>query len=147
MYVNEVTVSYRLQHLPAARHAQGLITGPAQAAAVLLPLLQHEPVEVAILLCLNAKLKLLAFHRLTRGTLDRSILHPRDVYRTALLTNAAAVIVGHNHPSGDPSPSSEDIDSTRRLRNVGSLMGIELRDHIIVSPDGGWYSFNQSSLL
>jgi DNA repair protein RadC len=126
--------------------AQAMIA-PAQAAAVLCPLLQHEPVEVAVLLCLNAKLELLAYHSLSRGTLDHSIVHARDVYRTALLANAAAVILGHNHPSGHLEPSPDDRSLTQALAAAGTLLGIELRDHIIVTPDGRWLSFNQLALL
>ena len=147
MYVSELTVSYRLQRLLTARHAQGIIAAPAHAAAVLLPLLQPEAVEVAVLLCLNTKLELLAYHRLARGTLDGSIVHPRDVCRIALLANAAGIILGHNHPSGHVEPSPEDLDLTRRIVAAGALLGIELRDHLICSPLGQWFSFKQGGLL
>jgi DNA repair protein RadC len=147
VYANELTVRYRLQRLSVARHAQSSITTSTQAAAALQPLLRREVVEVAILLCLNTRLELLAYHKLGRGTLDYAIVHPRDVYRTALLANASAVVLGHNHPSGDPQPSSDDVELTRRLVAASAVMGIPLHDPVIVAADGRWFSFTQAGQL
>ena len=69
------------------------------------------------------------------GTLSASIVHPREVFQPAIIRNAACVILGHNHPSGDCSPSKEDIELTRRLSKAGEIIGIEVLDHIIVSSD------------
>ena len=69
---------------------------------------------------------------ISKGTLNASIVHPRDVFRVAIIHGAAAIILVHNHPSGDPSPSQEDIDLTRRLVEAGKLMGINILDHIII---------------
>jgi DNA repair protein RadC len=70
------------------------------------------------------------------GSLNQSIVHPREVFKTALLSSAAAIILVHNHPTGDPSPSSEDIAITRRLREAGELMGIKVLDHVVVGREG-----------
>jgi DNA repair protein RadC len=70
------------------------------------------------------------------GSLNQSIVHPREVFKTALISNAAALVLIHNHPSGDPSPSSEDIAITRRLKEAGDLLGIKVVDHVIVGTDG-----------
>jgi DNA repair protein RadC len=78
--------------------------------------------------------------------LNQSIVHPREVFKTALLSNAAALILCHQHPTGDPSPSREDIEITRRLKEVGDIMGIKVLDHIIVG-DGEYVSFVERGLL
>jgi len=67
------------------------------------------------------------------GTLNSSLVHPREVFKPAILSNSASIILSHNHPSGDPTPSSEDISITTRIKEVGKLVGIELLDHIIIS--------------
>jgi DNA repair protein RadC len=70
------------------------------------------------------------------GTLGAALVHPRDVFREAIRRNVAAVVLVHNHPSGDPEPSRDDIELTRRLSSVGKLVGIEVIDHVIVAKDG-----------
>src|SRR3712207_2810907 len=84
------------------------ISRPADAALLLLDSLGREAVEVCVLLLLDTRHRVIARHELTRGTLDACIVHPRDVFKAALLANAAGVIFAHNHPSGDPMPSPED---------------------------------------
>lgn len=69
------------------------------------------------------------------GSLNASIVHPREVMKTAILSNAASILVGHNHPSGDPTPSNEDIQVTKRLVEAGKLMGIDILDHIVMGDD------------
>jgi len=122
------------------------ITSPADAAAVLVPLLQNEAVEVCGILCLSTKSDVLAYHELSRGTLDRTLVHALDVFRTALLAHAARVVVAHNHPSGDPTPSPDDVVLTERLHHAGKVVGIELTDHVIVGH-GRYYSFRESGRL
>ena len=70
-----------------------------------------------------------------RGTINTSLVHPREVFKRALLNNASNIMVAHNHPSGDPNPSKEDIQITERLKEAGNLLGINLLDHIIVGED------------
>lgn len=82
------------------------------------------------------------------GTLSASLVHPREVFRPAIVAGAAAVIVAHNHPSGDTAPSSEDKDATRRLASAGTLLGVPLLDHLIVGGAGGaFFSFKDAGLL
>jgi DNA repair protein RadC len=89
----------------------------------------------------------------TKGTLTGSLVSPREVFTPALLTGAATVVVSHNHPSGDPAPSSADIQVTRALRDAGHILNIELTDHVILGdptmdPRGkGWYSFREAGLV
>jgi DNA repair protein RadC len=96
---------------------------------------QEEAQEVFGILVLNTKNKIVAVHEISRGTLSASIIHPREVFKPAVLHNAAAIICFHNHPSGDPEPSREDVELTKRLFEAGKIMGIEVLDHIIVGDD------------
>ena len=77
---------------------------------------------------------------LYRGTINRAAVEPRGVLAAALLANAVAVVVFHNHPSGDPTPSAEDLAFTRRLSEAGNLLGVRLVDHVILGGPGRWYS-------
>ena len=115
---------------------------PADAAALLRERLEAEPVEVCLVLLLNTKHRVVAVHELSRGTLDSCPVHPREVFKTALLANAAGLIVGHNHPSGDPTPSPDDVALCARLRQAGSLLGVDLLDFLIIG-DGRYYSFKE----
>jgi DNA repair protein RadC len=96
---------------------------------------QGEAQEVFGILILNIKNKIVAVHEISRGTLNSSMVHPREVFKPAVLHNAAAIICFHNHPSGDPEPSREDIEITERLKNAGEILGIPVYDHIIVGDD------------
>jgi len=96
---------------------------------------QEEAQEVFGILILDSKNKIVAVHEVSRGALNSSLVHPREVFKPAVLHNAAAIICFHNHPSGDPLPSKEDIETTKRLIKAGKIMGIEVLDHIIVGDD------------
>jgi DNA repair protein RadC len=89
---------------------------------------------------LDTKHKIIGTEEVARGSLSSTIVHPREVYKAALLANAAAIMLVHNHPSGDPTPSAEDIEITRRLRQVGELIGIRVLDHVIIGR-GRYLSF------
>ena len=115
---------------------------PADAAALLRERLEAEPVEVCLVLLVNTKHQVIGVHELSRGTLDSCPVHPREVFKSALLANAAGVIVGHNHPSGDPTPSPDDVTLCTRLRQAASLLGVDLLDFIIIC-DGQYYSFKE----
>lgn len=85
---------------------------------------------------------------MSQGSLNQSIVHPRETFKAAILANAAAVILAHNHPSGDTAPSREDREITRRLQEAGELLGIKVLDHVIVATDSGNYlSYVESGLL
>jgi DNA repair protein RadC len=92
--------------------------------------------EAFTVLTLNAKNRVLDRHLITLGIADASLVHPREVFRTAIADGACAIILSHNHPSGDPTPSAEDIRITRQLVEAGRILGIEVLDHIIIGrPD------------
>ncbi|HLG56858.1 MAG TPA: JAB domain-containing protein [Vicinamibacterales bacterium] len=147
MYVKELTVRYRQRRVTGMLSLPGRLTNPRDAAAVLVPILRDEVIEVCGLLCLSTQTDILAYYELSRGTLDSTIVHPRDVFRIALLANAATVVVGHNHPSGDPTPSPDDRVLTQRLKDAGTLIGIPLTDHVIVVMDGRYFSFREAGRL
>lgn len=93
--------------------------------------------EVLLVLCLNMKNKIIAVHRCHVGSINASIVHPREIFKSAILNNAASIVMAHNHPSFDPTPSNEDIQVTKRIVEAGSILGIELLDHMIVGNEEG----------
>jgi DNA repair protein RadC len=97
-------------------------------------------VETFHVVLLDQKHRVLRTVEISCGTLTASLVHPREVYRPAILEAAAAVVFVHNHPSGDPAPSAEDLDITRRLREVGELVGVRVLDHVIIGR-GRYVSF------
>jgi DNA repair protein RadC len=117
------------------------------AVGLFLKFLQETDREQFLLLCLNAKNEPTAIHTVSVGSLDASIVHPRDVYKTAILANSAAVIVAHNHPSGDPTPSNQDLEVTKRLQEAGELLGIAVLDHIIVGTEGAYVSLREGGYM
>ncbi|WP_369823952.1 RadC family protein [Sporosarcina sp. P26b] len=91
--------------------------------------------EYFVVMCLDVKNQPTAMNVCHIGSLNASLVHPREIMKSAILSNAASIIVLHNHPSGQPEPSPEDIDVTKRLVEAGSIMGIELLDHIVIGSD------------
>jgi DNA repair protein RadC len=108
------------------------VTGPRAVAELLLPLYGNRPVEQFGVVLLDTKHRVMRTTIVTVGTLDASIVHPREIFREAAAAGAAAIVVFHNHPSGDPEPSQEDVALTRRLIAAGVLMGIDVIDHLIL---------------
>jgi DNA repair protein RadC len=106
---------------------------PRDAAEFLVPQFGTRPVEQFGVILLDTKHRLLRTTLLSVGTLDASIVHPREVFRAAASAGAAALVLFHNHPSGDPTPSEDDVALTKRLVRAGDLMGIPVLDHVIVS--------------
>jgi DNA repair protein RadC len=122
------------------------IHGPEDVAQLLMPELRHESKEHFKALYLDVKNRVLRARTVFVGTLDGSIVHPREIFRDAVTLAAASVIVAHNHPSGDPTPSPEDISITRRLVTAGQVIGIDLVDHVIIG-DGRWVSLKERGLV
>ena len=106
---------------------------PREAAIFLLPQYGAHPVERFGVLLLDARHRLIRAQLVSSGARDASLVHPREVFREAVLAGASAIVAFHNHPSGDPMPSEEDLALTRRLVSAGSVMGIEVVDHLILS--------------
>lgn len=110
------------------------------------PEIRNERREHFVCLYLNARTQLIHKATISIGTLNSSLVHPREVFAPALENAASAIILVHNHPSGDPSPSREDLNLTRRLVEAGLIMGIEIVDHVVISADR-WVSFKQTGEL
>ncbi len=117
------------------RRRQDVVTSSKVAYDVLLPLLAHQYQEFFVAILLSAKHQIQTIVEISRGTLTSSLVHPREVFRPAVKNAAAAVIVAHNHPSGDPKPSKEDRALTERLCRCGQELGIQLLDHVILGDD------------
>ncbi len=125
---------------PAPERVQ--IASPRAAAEYLLPQYGNRPVEQFGVVLLDTKHRVLRTLILSVGTLDASIVHPREVFGAAASAGAAAVVLFHNHPSGDPKPSPDDVALTRRLSAAGVLMGIDVIDHVILA-DVRYFSFKE----
>jgi DNA repair protein RadC len=102
--------------------------------------------EHLMALYLNAKNQLVHKETISMGTLNANLVHPREVFEPALKYSAAQIIVAHNHPSGDPKPSEDDLEVTKRLTEAGKMMGIDVMDHVIVSKNSH-FSFKEEKLL
>ena len=135
--LRELTVRYAVKRDDEGRPITigRTLRTPRESASVLIPLLQDEASEVFAVLFLSTRHHVLAYHEVGRGTLDTVLVTPREVFKAAILANAAAVILCHSHPSGDPTPSPDDVALTGRLVAAGTLLGIEVLDHIIVADD------------
>ena len=128
---------------PAARVR---FESPRDVATYLLPQFGAKPVEQFGVVLLDTKHHLLRTTLVSLGTLDSSPAHPREVFREATAASAAAVVLFHNHPSGDPMPSSDDCDLTARLLEAGRIIGIKVLDHIILA-DTKYFSFKEAGRL
>lgn len=135
--VTETDILHMAQQLARKRLAKGRpLTDPQSVFTHLQTLLQHYEHEVFALLLLDTRHRVIGFHELFRGTLDGASVYPREVVKLALEKNAAAVVLVHNHPSGDPEPSSADRHLTQKLKEALDLVGVRTLDHIIVGNEG-----------
>jgi DNA repair protein RadC len=118
------------------------IHSPQDVATLLMPELRDLKKEYLKSLLLDSKNRVMRIHTVSIGILDSSLVHPREVFKDAILASSASIIVAHNHPSGDPTPSVEDKRVTQRLYEAGQLLGIDLLDHIVIG-DNKWVSLKQ----
>ncbi|HHV35909.1 MAG TPA: DNA repair protein RadC [Syntrophomonadaceae bacterium] len=138
-------VSLRLVREKSVEYLSSVCT-PEEAADILKPMLEDCDREKFIVLMLDTKNHAIAANTVSVGTVNSLLVHPREIYKAALLCNASAVILAHNHPSGDPTPSPEDIEITNRLNKAGEILGIEILDHIIIG-DRTWISLKEKGLI
>ena len=122
------------------------LTTPDQIAYHMMPKAQGLNKEKCWVLCFDVRMNLIKEVTISIGTLDSAIVHPRDIFTEVIKSCAHSFIVIHNHPSGDINPSSNDITLTKRLKKAGLLLGMELRDHIIISEEN-YFSFISKSML
>lgn len=119
---------------------------PQDVADFLMPRLRYAAKEQFVVILLNGKNKVIGTEVVSEGSLSSSVVHPREVFAPAMLHHAAAIMVAHNHPSGDPKPSFEDEEVTRMLSRSGKVLGIPMIDHVIIG-DGNYYSFLENEAL
>jgi DNA repair protein RadC len=146
-----VEIARRMMTQPSS--GAPLLNRPELIAEYLAPIARGLEVEKFWVLCLNRKNRLKKLVEVTSGTATGSLVHPREAFRAAIQHGATAVVCAHNHPSGDPAPSSADIQVTRRLREAAAAIDIELIDHVVVGEktadpaNRGFYSFREAGLL
>ena len=144
--VRELEVRYKPGRV--ALPVSGDVTTPRAAATLAAAVLADLTVEQVIALHVDTKRHVIGVHVVSVGILDGALVHPREVFKAALLTNAAGLL--HNHPSGDPTPSPDDCWLVSRLRQAGDLLGVELLDAVIVvdpAEGGKYYSFQEAGAL
>jgi len=122
------------------------ITQPVDAANIVMEELRSMKKECLKLIMMNTKNIIISIKDVSIGSLNSSIVHPREVFTEAIKNSSASIIICHNHPSGDPTPSNEDINIKYRLRECGKLLGIELVDHIIIG-EGSYISLKEKGIL
>ncbi|MCR4426571.1 MAG: DNA repair protein RadC [Firmicutes bacterium] len=122
------------------------VGSPGEAASLLMPAMRYLDREEFRAIFLDTRNRVIDTATISIGSLNSSIVHPREVFREAIRAASAGIILAHNHPSGDPSPSPDDIAITQRLARAGSLLGIEVLDHIIIG-DNAFVSFKDKGLL
>jgi len=116
------------------------VTSPEVVADVLRDFIGDAPEERFVVVYLDSRHRATSVQEISRGTINASLVHPREVFRGAILNNSAAIVIAHNHPSGDSEPSPEDREVTERLVSAGKLLGIRVLDHVIIGDEN--YSFN-----
>jgi DNA repair protein RadC len=122
------------------------VRGPADVFRHFYPRLRHARQERFLVVLLDGRHRMMREVVISQGTLTASLVHPREVFRPALREAAAAVVLVHNHPSGDPTPSTEDREITIRLADAGSLLGVPVLDHVVVA-ERGWVSLCDLGVL
>lgn len=131
---------------PAPIEERQEVTSPDAAAGVLGPLLYGLDREGCAVAYLDTKHRVLASELLSLGSIDHTFMAPRDVFRGALLVNASALIIAHNHPSGDPAPSRDDELVTRNMVRAGEIVGVDVLDHLVIAGEQ-WVSLSRRGLL
>lgn len=150
MRICEATLAYNIVQLGEVE----VLDTPAKVADYLRDAFDRTPCQESLwVVCLDRKNKPISRTMVTLGTLTSSLAHPREVFKIAILASAAAIIVSHNHPSGDPAPSAADVRLTRTLREAARVMDIDLLDHVVVGSAEddplkvGHYSFRDAGIL
>jgi DNA repair protein RadC len=120
---------------------------PAEAAPVFAQYIGETDREMFVVAMLTVRHRVLGLHTVSVGCLTSSLVHPRELFKAAILGGSAALLLCHNHPSGDPEPSAEDLAVTRRLASCGQLLGIEILDHLILGEAGRFVSLRERGVL
>jgi DNA repair protein RadC len=122
------------------------VASPAAAAELLQSFIGDADREQFVVVLLDTRHRAIGINLVSVGHLNASVVHPREVFKPAILANAAVIVLGHNHPSGDPDPSAEDLALTARLKQAGELMGIAVLDHVVLGH-GRYRSLREAGLI
>jgi len=136
-------VSIKMVREATVLYQNRTINSPHDALELIEPFLQDEDRECFLVVCLDTKNQPTAINVVSIGTLNSSLVHPREVFKVAILANANGVILSHNHPSGDPTPSHEDKEVTNRLIEAGKVLGIEILDHVVIGSNHRYVSLKE----
>ena len=140
-------VSIKMVKEKSIKYEKRKITSPSDAEILCRNFLEDSDREKLIAISLDTKNQPTNINVVSIGSLNSSIVHPREVFKLAILSNANSIIISHNHPSGDPTPSREDINITKRLKECGELIGINLIDHIIIGDEGSFTSLKEKGII
>ncbi len=121
------------------------LSSPHLIARAVAPIIRDQTVEVFGAMLLDTRNRPLGWHEASRGTLNASMVHPREVFRPAIHLGACSIVIAHNHPSGDPNPSAQDDSVTRRIIEAGKIIGIPCIDHVIIGEGERYYSYRMMS--
>ena len=130
----------------SVRIRKAKLTAPEVAADLLKSYLKDLDREHFVVVALDTRMKPLGIHTVSIGSVDAAIVHPREVFKFAILSNATTILLGHNHPSGDRTPSEDDISLTKRLVEAGKVLGIDITDHLVIG-NGDYYSMKRQNLI
>ncbi len=125
----------------------GQLRSSADTSQLLHDYLAGADREHFVVIMVDKKNQTIGINTVAVGSLDSAIVHPREVFKPAILANAGALVLGHNHPSGSPAPSTEDMKITTRLVKAGKILGIQVLDHVIIGSDSKYYSFADEGML
>ncbi len=145
VYLKEVEIKYKIRKLKSDKYV-GKQVRNSGIIAKLFADLQNEAKEKFITVNLDTKSKILCFEVVAIGSVDTLYFRPMEAFRTTMMVNAHGAIVVHNHPSGDPKPSPEDVDLTKKLERITNDMGLKFHDHIIIGVDK-YFSFKDAGLM
>ena len=150
MRIYEASIAYSLVTLGDVSP----VNTPSTIVEYLRDAYEKTPLQESFwVICLDRKNKPISRTMISLGSLTSTVVHPREVFKVAILASAAAIVVSHNHPSGDPAPSSADVQVTRQLREAAKFMGIDLLDHVIVGhptddpQHRDYYSFREAGMV
>ncbi|AJG96778.1 DNA repair protein RadC [Clostridium beijerinckii] len=140
-------ISLKMVRESSVMYSNRKILSPREAVDLMRYMLEECDREKMIVCCLNTKNEPTNISVVSVGSLNSSIVHPREVFKTAIISNSASVIIAHNHPSGNAEPSKEDINITNRIKESGKIIGIEMIDHIIIGEGNNYTSLKESGLI
>lgn len=123
-----------------------VVHSPGDAASLMMPRLAHLPQEHLVTLLLDTRNRAVDIYEVYHGSLNAATVRVGEIYKAAIQQNAAAIVVGHNHPSGDPTPSPEDVSVTRAIVQAGKLMDIQCLDHLVIGQGGRWVSLKEKGM-